>query len=291
MTAGAALPGPVLAAVDVAAGYRGSPGVLRRCSMAVTAGRRLAVMGANGSGKTTLLRVLSGAHEPTAGRVLYRDEVVRQRPSELARHRKRVQLVLQDPDDQLFSADVRADVSFGPLNLGLTDAEALARVEESLALLDITDLAERPVHQLSYGQRKRVAIAGAVAMRPEVLLLDEPTAGLDPRGVHHLLGALGRLEQSGTTVVLATHDVDLVWRWADQVAVVHGGTVRQGPAGSVLADAELLAAARLELPWQADLLRRAGSAFPSDDRPRTPADVFARLAPRLTDPGCHDPAR
>ncbi|MGJ3508127.1 energy-coupling factor ABC transporter ATP-binding protein [Enemella sp. A6] len=266
----------LLAAEAVTAGYRGLPKVLVDASMTVTSGGRLALMGANGSGKTTLLRVLSGAHEPAAGRVSYRGEKLKHRPGSLTTHRQRVQLVLQDPDDQLFSADVRADVSFGPLNLGLSDAEALARVDEALALLEIVDLADRPVHQLSYGQRKRVAIAGAVAMRPEVLLLDEPTAGLDPVAVKQLLNTWGRLQAAGTTVVVATHDVDLAWQWADQVAVVHDASVWQGPTAEILTDQNLLAAARLDVPWQVQILQQAGVEIPSDNPPRTAVEI-ARL--------------
>lgn len=267
----------LLAAERITAGYRGAPGILRDTSLSITRGRRLALMGANGSGKTTLLRCLSGAHEPSSGRVLMCGDVLRYKQSALNEHRQQVQLVLQDPDDQLFSADVRADVSFGPLNLGLTDTEASARVDEALGLLAIGDIADRPVHQLSYGQRKRVAIAGAVAMRPTVLMLDEPTAGLDPTTVHQMYGVLRRVEDAGTTVVLATHDVDLAWRWADDVAVVHDGAVRQGPVAEVLAEDALLASARLQLPWQVDLLRRLSVDYDPADRPRTPSDIAALL--------------
>lgn len=267
----------LLAADGITAGYRGAPGILRDASLSITSGRRLALMGANGSGKTTLLRCLSGAHEPSSGRVLMCGDVLRYKQSALNEHRQQVQLVLQDPDDQLFSADVRADVSFGPLNLGLTDTEASARVDEALGLLAIGDIADRPVHQLSYGQRKRVAIAGAVAMRPTVLMLDEPTAGLDPTTVHQMYGVLRRVEDAGSTVVLATHDVDLAWRWADDVAVVHDGAVRQGPVAEVLAEDALLAAARLQLPWQVDLLRRLAVDYDPADRPRTPSDIAALL--------------
>lgn len=266
----------VLGAEAVVAGYGRVPEVLRGATMQVTPGRRLALMGANGSGKTTLLRCLSGAHEPYSGAVSVDGAVLRYGKGALKAHRQRVQLVLQDPDDQLFSADVRADVSFGPLNLGLPDDEVLARVEEALGLLGITELADRAVHQLSYGQRKRVAIAGAVAMRPEVLMLDEPTAGLDPATVHTMYGVLRRVEESGTTVVLATHDVDLAWRWADEVAVVHGGRVTQGAVADVLTDDALLREARLQLPWQVDLLRRMGVDYDPADRPRTPTEI-ARL--------------
>ncbi|NHI18016.1 ATP-binding cassette domain-containing protein [Phycicoccus endophyticus] len=268
----------VLAAAGVHAGYPGGPDVLDCVSLEVARGRRVALLGANGSGKTTLLRCLSGAHRPGAGEVLVDGRPLRHRSGALGEHRQRVQLVLQDPDDQLFSADVRRDVSFGPVNLGLPDAQVRTRVEEALTALGVAHLADRAVHQLSYGQRKRVAVAGAVAMRPEVLLLDEPTAGLDPRGVGELLAALERLEGLGTTVVMATHDVDLAWSWADEVAVVVDRVVRQDVLVKVLTDTDLLRSAGLTPPWPVRLLRALGREVDVLDPPRTAADVAALLA-------------
>ena len=261
----------LLAAVYLVAGFHDHV-VLRDATLRIDAGRRIALLGANGSGKTTLLRCLSGALRPTAGRVCLRGAALGHDRASLRAHRRLVQLVLQDPDAQLFSADVTQDVSFGPLNLGLDDSAAWARVEEALDLLSITHLAERPTHQLSYGERKRVAIAGAVAMRPEVLLLDEPTAGLDPMGVGELLATLGRLD---ATVVLATHDVDLALAWADEVAVVCDGSVTQGDP-ALLGDADLIGRARLRMPWQLELVARLG--LPAAPAPRTMDDVVSRVA-------------
>jgi len=238
-----------LAAEGLVVGYQRSRPVLDGASLSVPAGRRLALLGANGSGKTTLLRCLSGALEPTRGRVSLDGAELRHTRAGLRAHRQEVQLVLQDPDDQLFSASVAQDVSFGPVNLGLSEAEVRARVAEALDLLAVTALAGRPTHQLSYGERKRVAIAGAVAMRPCVLLLDEPTAGLDPTAVAEALTALTRLQQADSTIVMSTHDVDLALRWADEVAVVVDGRVVQGPPDVVLGDDVLLARARLDRPW------------------------------------------
>jgi cobalt/nickel transport system ATP-binding protein len=238
-----------LAADGVVVGYdRGRP-VLDGATLTVPPGRRLALLGANGSGKTTLLRCLSGALAPARGRVTLDGAELRHTRKGLRDHRQAVQLVLQDPDDQLFSASVAQDVSFGPVNLGLPDDEVRARVAEALDLLAVAHLAGRPTHQLSYGERKRVAIAGAVAMRPCVLLLDEPTAGLDPTAVGEALAALTRLQQADSTIVMSTHDVDLALRWADEVAVVVDGGVVQGAPDVVLGDDALLARARLDRPW------------------------------------------
>ncbi len=268
--------GAVLVGEGLHAGYPGRADVLDCAHIAVSSGSRLALLGENGSGKTTLLRCLSGAHGPTAGRVVVDGIALSHNASGLRGHRQRVQLVLQDPDDQLFSADVRADVSFGPINLGLDDAEVRVRVAEALELLDVTELADRPVHQLSYGQRKRVAIAGAVAMRPQVLLLDEPTAGLDPRAVTTLRAALSNLEARGTTVVVSTHDIDFAWEWADEVGVVVDGIVHQGSTVKIMTDEALLGRAHLGVPWPVRLLRSLGHEIDVVAPPRTVSDV-ARL--------------
>jgi cobalt/nickel transport system ATP-binding protein len=271
-----------LSAQGLVVGYeRGRP-VLDGAALTVPAGRRLALLGANGSGKTTLLRCLSGALKPTAGAVTVDGVALEHSRRGLRAHRQEVQLVLQDPDDQLFSASVAQDVSFGPLNLGLAEEEVRERVAEALTLLAVDSLAGRPTHQLSYGERKRVAIAGAVAMRPCVLLLDEPTAGLDPSAVAEALAALARLQQHDSTVVMSTHDVDLALRWADEVAVVVDRAVVQGAPEDVLGDDALLARARLGRPWALTLgarLRELG-LLPRGILPRDAAALLAALPDR-----------
>lgn len=265
-----------LAATGITVTY-GAERVLEGACLDVPAGSRVALLGANGSGKTTLLRVLSGALVSDAGEVRVGGVALRHTRSALIAHRQQVQLVLQDPDDQLFSADVRRDVSFGPLNLRLPDAEVRARVDEALEVLGLSGLADRPTHQLSFGQRKRVAVAGAIAMRPCLLLLDEPTAGLDPSGVDEMLTALERLESRGTTVLLSTHDVDLALAWATTVAVVEGRRVRDGTPETVLADAELLSRARLRRPWVLELAERLGVCHPGSRQPRDLDSLVAAL--------------
>jgi cobalt/nickel transport system ATP-binding protein len=271
-----------LAGAGLVLGYDRARPVLDGAALTVPAGRRLAVLGANGSGKTTLLRCLSGALRPLAGAVTVDRVPLAYSRRGLREHRQVVQLVLQDPDDQLFSASVAQDVSFGPLNLGMPGDVVRARVAEALDLLAVGHLAGRPTHQLSFGERKRVAIAGAVAMRPCVLLLDEPTAGLDPSAVAETLAALARLQEHDSTVVLSTHDVDLALRWADEVAVVVDRTVVQGTPGDLLGDDALLARARLERPWALTVgarLRTLG-LLAEDTLPRDVAGLLAALPDR-----------
>jgi cobalt/nickel transport system ATP-binding protein len=273
-----------LAAEHLVVGYDRGRTVLDGASLTVPPGRRLALLGANGSGKTTLLRCLSGALRPARGRVTLDGAGLEHSRSGLRAHRQAVQLVLQDPDDQLFSASVAQDVSFGPVNLGLPGSEVRTRVAEALDLLAVAHLAGRPTHQLSYGERKRVAIAGAVAMRPCLLLLDEPTAGLDPTAVGEALAALARLQDADSTVVMSTQDVDLALRWADEVAVVVDGGVVQGPPDAVLGDDALLARARLDRPWALTVGGRlqALGLLPEGTLPR---DADALLAALPDQPG------
>lgn len=205
----------------------------------------------------------------------------------LTRLRTTVQLVVQDPDDQLFAASVAQDVSFGPLNLGLSDAQVRTRVDEALGALGISALADRPTHLLSYGQRKRTAIAGAVAMRPRVLILDEPTAGLDPDGQERLLATLDELRRSGTTVVMATHDVDLALRWADDAALLTPSGARTGPVATMLARTDLLQQAGLRLPWGiavTQLLREQRLLTGEESGPRTPEELASMAGARVAPP-------
>ncbi|CAL9391601.1 Cobalt import ATP-binding protein CbiO [Streptomyces sp. enrichment culture] len=272
----------VVALRGVSFGYEDGPVVLGGLDFAVREGRALALLGRNGSGKTTLMRLLSGGLRPREGKLVVDGEPVTYDRKGLTRLRTTVQLVVQDPDDQLFAASVAQDVSFGPLNLGLPDAQVRARVAEALEALDIGALADRPTHLLSYGQRKRTAIAGAVAMRPRVLVLDEPTAGLDPDGQERLLATLDGLRAGGTTVVMATHDVDLALRWADDAALLApGGGVHTGPAADLLARADLLREAGLRLPWGvavARLLCARGVLAQGEAGPRTPEELAALVA-------------
>ncbi|HET6476946.1 MAG TPA: ATP-binding cassette domain-containing protein [Thermoleophilia bacterium] len=257
---------------------------LDRLSLEVSEGRRLAIVGANGAGKTTLLLHLNGTNRPAAGAVLLRGEPVAYDRAGLTALRTAVGLVFQNPDDQLFAGSVYQDVSFGPLNIGLSEDVTRDRVEEALESLEIAHLRDRPTHMLSYGQKKRAAIAGAVAMRPDVLILDEPMAGLDPSGSWHLMGLLTRLHEAGTTLVVATHDMSLAYEWADEVAVLRDGSiVAHGEPQDVMHDPAELAHSGLRMPWVADIaqtLRDCGVLPPDVPSPRTRDELKELIARR-----------
>ena len=275
----------LLEARGVSHTYPGDVRALTGLDLKIEAGRRLAILGANGSGKTTLLLHLNGTLKPKSGQVLLDGQPMRYDSDSLIAWRRRVGLVLQNADDQLFAPTVGEDVSFGPLNLGLDEAETRQRVDAALAALHISHLADRSTHMLSFGQKKRVAIAGLVAMQPEILMLDEPTAGLDHQGTEDLLAVLGGLERSKTTLVFTTHDVELAYRFADDVALFDNGvTIAQGQIAEVLANDELVRRARLATPFMLKIGLRArdlGLLGPNDPLPRTD-DAALELLNRVT---------
>lgn len=253
---------------------------LRGCSLALGGGRRHALLGLNGAGKTTLLMHLNGLLRPGAGKLLWQGRDYDYGRAGLADLRRRVGLVFQNPDRQLISALVEEDVSFGPLNLGLDDAAVRARVAAALDAVGLGGFGRRPVHQLSFGQKKRVCIAGVLAMEPEVLLLDEPMAGLDAPMQAELEALLERLAGRGVTVVLSTHDVDFAWRWADDIHLMAAGRcITSIPAQQLPAQLNALHAAGQRLPLalalHAELAARA--VLPAGVVPRSMEALLAAL--------------
>jgi len=257
----------------------GSSG-LRDCSLALGRGRRHALLGANGAGKTTLLQHLNGLLRPTAGRLLLDGQPYDYGRSGLTQLRRRVGLVFQNPERQLFSAQVEEDVSFGPLNLGLDADTVRARVKAALDAVGLGGHARRAVHHLSFGQKKRVCIAGVLAMAPDVLLLDEPMAGLDAPMQEELTALLDRLAARGTTILLSTHDIDFAYGWADDLHLMAGGRViASGPAQAVGADVDALETAGqrppLALALHAHLVTRG--VLPAGQAPRSVDAVLDAL--------------
>lgn len=223
--------------------YPGGHPALNGVDLVVEHGERVAVLGPNGAGKTTLMLHLNGL---LLGEGDLHVSGVRAGPDTVAELRAGVGLVFQDPDDQLFMPTVREDVAFGPLNLGLGPAEAQRRVDEALAQVGMSAVADRAPHELSMGQRRRVAIATVLAMRPDLLVLDEPSANLDPRARRELLGVLDALE---TTLLVVTHDLAFAARLCERAVVLDAGqVVADGSCEELLADGALLAAHDLELP-------------------------------------------
>jgi cobalt/nickel transport system ATP-binding protein len=272
----------MLEMIGVDYAYPGGIAALAGVSLAISPGEKIASLGANGAGKSTLLNVLCGALSPAHGQVRLNAKKLAYDKIGLRELRSQVGLVLQDPDDQLFAASVFEDVSFGPVNLDLDARTVAERVDAALDALEITDLRERPTHMLSFGQRKRVAIAGIVAMQPSYLLLDEPSAGLDPLGVDHLMIALSRISSQGTAIALATHDVDTAYAWADRIVIfLHGSIACSGTPAEVFADSGRLQDLRMRAPiiWDvAQSLRARGVIDVSLPMPRNRASILEQIA-------------
>lgn len=237
--------------------------IIRKLSLAVAGGEFLAVIGPNGSGKSTLARLLNGLLRPVSGRILVDGAAI-----ETISPGTKVGMVFQNPENQLVASTVAEDVAFGPENMALDPQEISCRVAEALALVDMTACWEHPVHLLSGGQKQRVAIAGLLAMRPQCIILDEPTAMLDPKGRREVLDTIRRLNrQEGLTVILITHHMEEALL-AERVLVMCGGSVvaDDKPAG-VFGKLSLLRATGLDVTPVAQLadgLREAGFAIPAD---------------------------
>ena len=247
---------------------------LRGVSLGVEPGEVLGLIGGTGSGKSTLVQHLNLLLLPTAGRVLVDGQDARS----MGRSglRRRVGLVFQSPEQALFAPTVEEDVAFAPRRLGLGEDEVRERAREALDLLGAGHLASRPPFGLSGGEKRRVAIAGVLAMGPEVLVLDEPTAGLDPHARFELVGLVGRLKGSGMTVVFVSHDLDEVAEVADRVCVLEGGEVR-----SVGPPAEVFYADTSSAPATVRVVAALGGACPAVGRPVRYRETLAALA-RLT---------
>ena len=249
------------------------------CSLAIRSGSRNALLGSNGSGKTSLLLHFNALLQPTAGGVRFAGQPVDYRRSGLNALRRRVGLVFQNPDRQLFSASVIEDVSFGPLNLGLDASTVRQRVAAALAAVGMSELADKPVHHLSFGQKKRVCIAGVLAMQPDVLLLDEPMAGLDATMQVELQALLDTLAGRGITIVLSTHDVDFAYRWADDVHLLAAGRCLASFAAADLPQHVLsLRAAGQPLPAVVELHRALAAHGLAGEAPRSLDALHAQLA-------------
>lgn len=219
----------------------------------VRQGEFCALLGANGSGKTTLLKVMDGLIRDYRGTVLLDGQnILKLHPRDIYR---KVGLVFQNPDDQLFAHSVAEDVAFGPRNMGFADAEVTRRVAVALEQVEMAEDAARNIHHLSYGQKKRVCIAGLLAMGHEILLLDEPTAGLDPLGEMRMMELLCKLNSSdGVTIVMATHSVDMVPLFLGKVHILgKGRLVRSGSAAEVFRSPQEMEKVRLRLPHVAEL--------------------------------------
>jgi cobalt/nickel transport system ATP-binding protein len=267
----------ILEAREVRYRYPHGMEAIRGISFHVRRGEKVALVGPNGAGKSTLLLMFNGMIRPDAGIFLFDNQPIRYERRSLQELRRRVGFVFQNPDRQIIAPTVYQDVAFGPTNLGLPEEKVRAAVEAALRNVGLTGFERRPPHQLSSGEKKRVAIAGVLAMDPDLLVLDEPTSNLDPAGSEDIMELLEELKGNGKTIFISTHDVELAYPWADRVILLRGGEILEEDSPEVaFGDADLVRKARLSVPVLLDLhqeLERRGLSLPGK-KPRTVLDMI-----------------
>lgn len=240
---------PILKVEDLYYVYgngNGNP-ALKGVSVDIYEGEKIAVIGSNGSGKSTFFLNVNGVFTPEQGKIIYRDTIINKK--NLKELRKNIGIVFQDADNQIIASTVMAEVAFGPMNLKLPKEEVKKRVEEALAYMNISDFKDRPPHYLSGGEKKRVSIADIIAMKSEIIIFDEPTAALDPLNAQMLEEVLEKLSSENKTMLISTHDVDFVYRWAERAIVFcQGKIIADGTPLEIFKNSEILKQANLKQP-------------------------------------------
>ncbi|MDK2892546.1 ATP-binding cassette domain-containing protein [Methanohalophilus sp.] len=274
-------PIPVIEAKNLSFRYSHSDkNALDRVNFKVYPGEKIAVLGANGAGKSTLFKHLNGILKPIAGSVYVKGLPIKKDNILDVRHT--VGIVFQDPDDQIIAPSVEEDVAFGPMNMGLPIGEVEERVKNALEIVNLTGLEKRAPHHLSGGQKKMVAIAGILAIQPEVVVLDEPTAGLDPVNAEKVLDIIDRMNRElNITVILSTHEIDIVPPFANRVIVLHEGKIEADDVPmKIFGDEELLRKSNLRMPRVAEvfkLLQEKGVDIKIQSTPHEARDELLRV--------------
>lgn len=239
---------------------------IKNLSLGIPQGRCCALIGRNGCGKTTLFRLANGLYRPQKGTIRWQGKPLKYDRSSLNQLRQAVGLVFQDPEQQLVGATVAEDLSYGLCNLGLSDSEVGDRTIQGLRDFDLMDLADSPVNYLSLGQKKRVSIADVMVLKPQLLLLDEPTAYLDPPQTRNLLATLEKISATGTTILIATHDLDFVYAWADWLFVMdRGQLILEGTPETVFSQREIIEGLEFSLPRAVEFLEMVTELFDGDE--------------------------
>jgi cobalt/nickel transport system ATP-binding protein len=251
-------------------------------------GKKIAFIGQNGSGKSTLFLLLNGTLKPQSGEILLNGIPFRYNAKSLREIRKNIGIVFQNSDDQIFAPTVYDDVAFGPRNLEFQTEEVANSVNSTLGYMGLTKFKDRPPHYLSGGQKKKVAIAGVVAMEPEVIILDEPLSNLDPVGADEVLDLLNEFNHLGKTIIISTHDVDLASTWADIIYVINSGQIRaSGHPRSIFSDRTLIEQSKLRLPTIVETYREFEARGIAEGHvPMTILDLVDSMEGPITDVRC-----
>jgi len=240
---------PIIELHNVSYKYPNGPKALDNVSFTISHGEKIALVGPNGAGKSTLLLMFNGMLKPDSGEILFNGKKITYNRDALREIRRRVGFVFQNPDTQTIAPTVYQDVAFGPVNLGMSRDEVRTVVFDALNDTGLAGFERRPIHQLSGGEKKRAAMAGILAMNPDVLVFDEPTSALDPAGSEDIMELLDEMQVNGKTIIISTHDVELAYPWADRVLLIKGGTVLlAGKPGDVFYNKDLVRSCKLSMP-------------------------------------------
>jgi len=282
--------GIILEARDIRYRYPRGLEAISGISFHIRRKEKIALVGPNGAGKSTLLTMFNGMIRPDSGVMLFDNQPIRYDNVSLRTLRKRVGFVLQNPDRQIIAPTVFQDVAFGPTNLGYSEKEVKASVTTALSHVGLEGFERRPPHHLSGGEKKRVAIAGVLAMDPDVLILDEPTSGLDPSGSEDIMELLDELNHEGKTIIISTHDVELAYPWADRAILILGGKILQEDIPEVaFGNPDYVRRAHLSLPTLLELhmeLKNRGFLL-QGKKPRTVLDMMQCFETVLKKTCCH----
>ncbi|HZG70889.1 MAG TPA: ATP-binding cassette domain-containing protein [Chondromyces sp.] len=249
--------GPLLEMEGVSYQYPDGTAALDDVSLKIEQGKKIVLLGNNGAGKSTLFLHFNAILRPASGSIRFLGEKLRYKQREVRKLRQRVGIVFQNPDTQLFSTSVYEDIKYGPANLGWPAHEVEMAVEEAMIRTEVDSLKDRPPHLLSLGQKKRVTIAGILAMKPDLLILDEPTAGMDSYYSKKIMGILDSVMNPERSIVLSTHDVNLAYEWADQILVMKNGRLMaKGNPDVIFFNEELCRECHLEKPWIVEMYEK-----------------------------------
>jgi cobalt/nickel transport system ATP-binding protein len=281
----------ILEARDIRYRYPGSPEAIKGISFHIRRGEKIALVGPNGAGKSTLLQMFNGMIRPDSGILLFDNEPIRYDTPSLRQLRKRVGYVLQNSDRQIIAPTVYQDVAFGPANLRYDEHAIRQAVALALRHVGLEGFDRRPPHHLSGGEKKRVAIAGVLAMDPDVLVFDEPTSGLDPSGSEDLMELLDELNHEGKTVIISTHDVELAYRWADRAILLLDGRILHEDVPDVaFGNSDHVRKAHLSIPTLLDLSQELGrrGLLQPERKPRSVLDMV-EIIENLLNRSCDNP--
>lgn len=278
----------ILATKDLTYSYPDGTLAVDGINIEIEKGKKIAFIGQNGSGKSTLFLLLNGTLKPDSGEILLNGIPFRYNAKSLREIRKKIGIVFQNSDDQIFAPTVYDDVAFGPRNLEFQTEEVANSVNSTLGYMGLSKFKDRPPHYLSGGQKKKVAIAGVVAMEPEVIILDEPLSNLDPVGADEVVDMLNEFNHLGKTIIISTHDVDLASTWADVIYVINRGQIRaSGHPRSIFSDRTLIEQSKLRLPTIVETYREFEARGIAEGHvPMTILDLVDSVEGPITDVRC-----